>query len=82
MDGATSTGLWCNINDRMVSDPESVTVRNFVGVIPIELANSSSSRSHIRLAACTAFALATLVLIAYFRKHSNARRSDTCPRVG
>src|SRR5262249_13110120 len=38
LDGATSAGFWSHIDGQQVSDPELVTVQNFVGVIPIEKA--------------------------------------------
>ncbi len=34
LDGATSAGFWCDVDGQRVSDPELVTVRNFVAVVP------------------------------------------------
>jgi uncharacterized protein YigE (DUF2233 family) len=63
LDGATSAGFWCSVGEQQASDPELTTVRNFVGVVPLDAVAAAVRASRMKRIRIVAIAVVVGIAI-------------------
>jgi uncharacterized protein YigE (DUF2233 family) len=81
LDGATSAGFWCDIEGTQVSEPELVTVRNFVGIAARDVAHPPRIIERTGMAVLVSVVAAAIAGIYWFMR-PKAKRSTAETKRG
>jgi uncharacterized protein YigE (DUF2233 family) len=82
MDGASSSGFWSNVDGIEVSEPETATVRNFLGVVPIDQAEIGIFRTKrsLWIIGLAVFLLIIAVAFTRYARSRDTRAHKSSPR--